>query len=56
MITVKIGDQEFVKTSDKWIDKKTKKPAPEGLIKILELAAAQMKNEESKSDESPKVS
>ena len=54
MITVKIGDQEFVKTSDKWIDKKTKKPAPEGLIKILELAAAQMKNEEPKSDESPK--
>jgi len=54
MITVKIGDQEFVKTSDKWIDKKTKKPAPEGLIKILELAAAQMKNEEPKADESSK--
>ncbi len=56
MKTVKIGDQEFVKTSDKWIDKKTKKPAPEGLIKILELASSQMKDDDPKEDEAPKTS
>ncbi len=56
MKTVKIGDQELVKTSDKWIDKKTKKPAPEGLIKILELAASQMKDDDPKKDEAPKTS
>lgn len=36
---VKIGDQTFIKTSKGWIDQKTKQPAPEGLIKILDSIA-----------------
>lgn len=33
---IKIGDQTFIKTSDGWVDQKTKVRAPEGLTALLE--------------------
>lgn len=41
MSNVTIGGQTFIKTEKGWIDQKTKQPAPEGLITLLDNVSAE---------------
>lgn len=41
MSAVSIGGQTFIKSEAGWVDKKTKQPAPEGLMKLLNNVSAE---------------